>query len=196
MPEGTVDGRRERTEVTHRRILDAARELVLAGNFEPTAKEIAARAGVTARTLFRHFPDMEFLHREIMLDAQSQAQAVMDEPFPVDLSATDEWQEQMSIVVERRARVYEYLLPLHISSVLQRYRSSITEQTMRQGVARRRKRLREILPAELASDTLLFEAMDAILSIEFWVSLRQDQQLSVARATRVLHRAVGRMTAQ
>ena len=58
---------------------------------------------------------------------------------------------------------------------------------------RRRKRLKEILPRELAAEPLLFESLDAILSIEFWVSLRQDQQLTVAQATQVLHYAAGRL---
>ena len=39
-------------------------------------------------------------------------------------------------------------------------------------------------------DALLFESVDGILSVEFWISLRQDQQLSVARATQVLQYAV------
>ena len=63
----TRDGRRERTEVTRRRILDATRELILSGSFDPTAQAVAARAGITTRTLFRHFADMRTLHREIIL---------------------------------------------------------------------------------------------------------------------------------
>ena len=76
------DGRRQRTEATRRNILTAARALILEGDFDPTAEAIAARAGTTRRTLFRHFPDMRTLHREIIRDAQDYAQAVMDEPFP------------------------------------------------------------------------------------------------------------------
>ncbi len=68
-----VDGRRERTDLTRRNLLNAARELILQGNYDPTAQAIAAHTGITRRTLFRHFPDMETLHSEIILDAQEYA---------------------------------------------------------------------------------------------------------------------------
>ena len=197
----TPDGRRERSAATRRSILDSTRGLILSGNFEPTARAIADHAGITRRTLFRHFADMETLHREIILDAQRYAQTVMDEPFPrdlsgelqQDLSTTDHSPGLLQIVIERRVRIYEYLLPLHVSFVYQRYRSSATEQAIRANVRRRRKRLKEILPYSMTSDALLFESVDGILSIEFWISLRQDQQLSVARATQVLQYAVTQM---
>ena len=200
----STDGRRERSVSTRRRILNATRGLTLSGKFDPTAKAIADQAGITTRTLFRHFPDMETLHREIILDAQSYAQTVMDEPFPSvgqedrleDLHATDQGAVALQMVIERRVRIYEYLLPLHASAISQRYRSSATERAIRRNIRRRRKRLKEILPRAMASDTLLFESLDGILSIEFWISLRQDQQLSVARATQVLRYAVARMTGE
>ncbi len=201
VPSTTTDGRRERTVSTRRSILDSTRRLILSGNLDPTASAIADQAGITRRTLFRHFSDMETLHREIILDAQRYAQTVMDEPFhsdleeglQEDLSTADRRPGLLQIVIERRVRIYEYLLPLHVSSVYQRYRSSATEQAIRANVRRRRKRLKEILPYSTALDALLFESVDGILSIEFWISLRQDQRLSVPRATQVLQYAVTRL---
>lgn len=186
-----VDGRRERTDLTRRNLLSAARELILEGNYDPTAQAIAAHTGITRRTLFRHFPDMETLHSEIILDAQDYAQSVMDEPFP---TSTTRWQEQMAIVIERRVRIYEYLLPLYISAVYQSFRTNTSQDARRKVVRRRRARLKEILPSDLLSNALLVESLDAILSIEYWVTLREDQQLSVAKATRVLRYAVAQLT--
>ena len=56
-----TDGRFRRTESTRQNILNVSRELILAGNLEPTARDIADTAGITTRTLFRHFPDMQAL---------------------------------------------------------------------------------------------------------------------------------------
>ena len=189
-----TDGRRERTEITRQRILESARELILTGKFDPTAEAIARRSGITRRTLFRHFKDMQALHREIILDAQAYAQSVMNEPFADALHKPDNWETRLQTVIERRVRIYEYLLPLHISSLYQRYRSNATEKAIYSTVQRRRKRLKEILPLKMTNDSLLFETLDATLSIEFWITLRQDQQLSTNRATQVLQHAVRRIT--
>jgi AcrR family transcriptional regulator len=190
-----IDGRRKRTGVTRQRLLDASRELILAGTLEPTAREIASRADITTRTLFRHFPDMESLYQELVEDAQSRAQAVMDEPFPETIASPDKWREQLALVVERRTRIYEYLLPVFISSIFQRHRAETPVEVMRKSLARRRKRLKQVLPAKVISDDLLLDAIDGILSIEFWISLRQDQRLTPLRAAKVVHRAVKQMTA-
>ncbi len=182
----------ERTVATRRRILAATRELILEGAADPTAREIAARAEITTRTLFRHFPDMESLHRSFMEAADADAASVMDEPFPDHAGAP--WPELLEVVIERRVRVYESLLPLYVSTVWNRYRSGASTRNV--GVLRRRKRLKAILPQELANESTLFEALDGVLSIEYWKSLRRDQRLGVAKATEVLRLAVRRLTAQ
>ena len=187
------DGRRDRTEATRQKILAAGRQLIMTGKGEPTAKDIAQQVGMTTRTLFRHFPDMSNLLGTIMADAQTQAQAVMDEPFPSDLSPSEHWRELLSFVIARRTRTYESLLPLHISPTIQRHWRTTAATAIHQGVQRRRKRLTEILPKQMVSDPLLFEALDATLSIEFWISLRVDQDLSIAKAAVVLQYTVDRL---
>jgi AcrR family transcriptional regulator len=179
-----VDGRVERTAATRRKILAVTRELILEGVMDPTAREIAARAEITTRTLFRHFPDMEALHRSFIEEADASASLVMDEAFPE--GTPEQWQRLLEVVIDRRVRVYESLLPLYISSIWSRYRAQDSGVRQRQGVVRRRKRLKEILPEETARDTLVFEALDGVLSIEYWHSLRHDQRLGVARAAQVV----------
>ncbi|MGI9325658.1 MAG: TetR/AcrR family transcriptional regulator [Pseudomonadales bacterium] len=197
-----ADGRRKRTEVTRRRILDSARELILEGNFDPTAEAIANHADITRRTLFRHFSDMATLHGAIILDAQEYARSVMEEPFPpalqphpgTDARVAKSWHLLLDHVIDRRVRLYEYLLPLYISAVYQRFRTSTNNESRRKSVRRRRRRLQEILPASIASNTLLLESLDAILSIEYWITLREDQQLTVTKASKVLRYAVTQIT--
>jgi AcrR family transcriptional regulator len=52
------DGRVARRLENRVRILDALVVLIRSGQSHPTLKEIAARAGVTSRTLLNHFPDV------------------------------------------------------------------------------------------------------------------------------------------
>ena len=192
-----VDGRVERTAVTRQKILTVTRELILAGTIDPTAREIADMAGITTRTLFRHFRDMEALQRSFIEDTDARASLVMDEPFPEGTSEQqrDQWQQLLDVVIDRRARVYESLLPLYISTIWSRYRAAASDSIQRQGIARRRKRLKDVLTDGGMDDPILFEALDGVLSIEYWISLRRDQRLSVARATRVVRMAVEKLTA-
>lgn len=186
-----VDGRVERTAATRREILNATRELILGGTIDPTAREIADRAGITSRTLFRHFTDMESLHRSLIADAEAKAAAVMGEPFSAQ--AGSGWQEQIQQVIDRRVRVYESLLPLYVSTIWSRYRATTSESKQRVGIARRRKRLTDILPEEITRDRTLFEAVDGVLGIEYWISLRRDQQLSVSKSASVLRLTIGKL---
>jgi AcrR family transcriptional regulator len=188
-----VDGRRNRTQATRHQILTTARSLIIAGQGEPTAKDIAEHVGLTTRTLFRHFPDMGTLLRTVMIDAHTQAQAVMDEPFPSTLSPGQHWRALLDLVIQRRTRTYEFLLPLHISPSIQRHWRARPAANIDKGVLRRRSRLTAILPPMLSSDPLLFEVLDATLSIEFWISLRIDQALPAPKADEVLRYAVNRI---
>ena len=55
------DGRLLRSERSRQLIIDACQELVNEGVLVPTAQNVADRAGVGIRTVFRHFADMETL---------------------------------------------------------------------------------------------------------------------------------------
>lgn len=188
-----VDGRVERTAATRRKILAVTRLLILEGKIDPTASDIADAAGITTRTLFRHFPDMAALHRCFIEDTEQSATLVMDEPFPD--GTPEQWQHLLDVVIRRRARVYESLLPLYISTIWSRYRAHSQNGKFRQGITRRRKRLRQVLPNRITEDPVTFEAIDGILGIEYWISLRRDQRLSVERATSVVRLAVEKLTA-
>ena len=52
------DGRVLRGARNHALIVQAIYDLVRAGNVAPTAEEVAARAGVGVRTIFRQFKDL------------------------------------------------------------------------------------------------------------------------------------------
>ena len=56
------DGRRRRARNNRQRIVAAMIELIGEGHITPGAEDVAARAGVGLRTVFRHFNDMESLY--------------------------------------------------------------------------------------------------------------------------------------
>ena len=55
------DGRVLRSERSRQLIMDAMAALIREGNLVPTAQQVAERAEVGIRTVFRHFNDMESL---------------------------------------------------------------------------------------------------------------------------------------
>ena len=184
------DGRVQRTVATRRGILDATRALLLAGVAEPVAREIAEAAGITPRTLFRHFDDMDALYATLVREAEEQAIAVMNEPFE---TASGGWEAGLDLIIERRARVFESLLPLYASRIWGRD-AAAGRPAPRPSNARMRQRLLEVLPAEMRTDAPLFEAINATLGLEFWVSLRRTQQLDLPAARAAVRCALERLT--
>jgi len=187
-----ADGRLERSAATRRRILAAARTLLLAGTAEPTANEIADTAEITTRTLFRHFSDMESMFRSLIEDAEGQVNAVVTESMAQSHAGLST-EEMLDGIIERRSRVYESLLPLYISPIWVRYRGWGPKK-VRQRIAREgRRAIVEALPTIAEGDGELFAAIEASLSIDYWVTLRRDQNLDAHKARNVLSRALGKL---
>ena len=83
---GSPDGRLQRSVRSRQIILDAIVSLVEEGNLVPTAQQVARRAGVGLRTVFRHFDDMEALFAEMdrkLADANSQFFEGVDRTRPL-----------------------------------------------------------------------------------------------------------------
>jgi len=55
------DGRVQRSSRTRDKIVNGALALIRKGNVKPTSNEIAEAAGVSPRTVFRHFDDLDLL---------------------------------------------------------------------------------------------------------------------------------------
>ena len=69
-----LDGRVLRGEKSRESIVDALFELVGEGVLAPTAQQVAERAGVGLRSVFRHFSDMERLFAA--MDARLGAEVI------------------------------------------------------------------------------------------------------------------------
>src|ERR1700723_3771814 len=96
----TVDGRIVRGHNNRRRIVAAMLELVRAGAISPSAEDVAERAGVGLRTVFRHFDDMDSLYREMAEAMRNELEPIVAAPF-----ASRDWQGRPGEKVDWRARV-------------------------------------------------------------------------------------------
>lgn len=171
------DGRRERSAASRRRILAAMVDLIESGQPAPTAETVAARAGVSLRTVFRHFEEMENLHLEIAALVFERVRHILERPFQ-----TREWPQSLSESIARRAEFFEIMAPFKTAIDVHRHRSRAISAQHRRITVMSRDLLAAALPAELLADRQTFELLALLLSLESWQRLREQQGMSVAEA--------------
>lgn len=97
-----VDGRRARGARNKSAVVAALLELYELGEVQPSAARIASLAGVSERSVFRYFDDME--------DLATTAVAIQWErvlPFYRDLSANGSFDERLQAIVDHRLALYD-----------------------------------------------------------------------------------------
>lgn len=184
-PVAKTDGRLNRSVVTRKRIVDALTALIYEGHLTPTAEQVATRADVGLRTVFRHFDDMDALYREIALDLDTVIQPVIGQRLS---GAT--WQDRLRHSVLLRTEFFDRVAAIHLATQVHRHESDYLTQQVRQTVDLQRELLRRQLPPDVAQDTTLFDALDVVLSIEVWIRLRREQGLPADAARQVILRTV------
>jgi AcrR family transcriptional regulator len=187
-PHDTVDGRRQRGQDNRARIVDAMMALVREGHVAPGAEQVAARANVGLRTVFRHFQDMDSLYREMSVVIQSQLRAISEPPL-----AAASWPDRLFELVSRRATAFETIGPFRRAADALRHRSRFLGADADRLAIELRSRLEQALPPDIAIDRSRLEALDLLMSFEAWTRLRREQGLSVTEAQQVVAAAVQRM---
>lgn len=184
----TTDGRRLRSRDSKRKIVAAMLELVREGIIAPTAEEVAQRANVGLRTVFRRFKDMESLYAEMSVAINEKVEPLIDHK-----PDHEDWRRNFAQLLERRLQVYEIIRPYRVAADALRFQSDILRNRHRQIVREERERLISSLPEFLLEDTTLIEGLNAALSFDMWNQLRDDQKLDVPEATEVIQRIVSRL---
>ena len=184
------DGRRQRSDESRRRIVEAMLEFARAGNATPSAEQVAERAGVGRRTVFRLFNDMESLYREMHGAMMARIEDIKAIPIKGDTA-----QERLAWIIERRVRLYEEIMPIKMAADTQRANSRFLQEAHELVVQLLRQMLQFLLPKEVKDDADKFEALDAALSLDTWRRLRHDQKLSVKNARRVWEKMVAAIIA-
>src|SRR3954469_356509 len=109
-----VDGRSARSDRTRRALMEAMLALLDEGMLKPTSAAIAARAGVSERTLFQHFPD-----REALFQGAALAQAERIGPLVKELPGPDTpGEERGRAFVAQRPRARERVSTVRRAALL------------------------------------------------------------------------------
>jgi AcrR family transcriptional regulator len=112
------DGRRRRSHDSRARIVAAMLALIREGEIAPGAEQVADRAQVGLRTVFRHFKDMDSLYREIAHATEAELLKATTRPFKGEA-----WSARVLELIERRAPVFEKIAPFRRASDAHRHTS-------------------------------------------------------------------------
>ena len=179
------DGRVRRGERSGQAIVGALVGLVGEGMLAPTAQQVAARAGVGIRTVFRRFSDMESLFAE--MSARVQGQAL---PLLLGGRPNGDLTERARALVEQRAAFFERIASYKRAASLKRWRSPFLRDNHARLVRGLRTDLMRRLPELRSAPEDVVNAFDLATSFEAWDRLRTEQRLPRERAQAAVERMV------
>jgi len=172
-----VDGRRLRREQNREAVLDALAELFSEGVYQPRANEIAERAGISPRSLFRYFDDIDDLNRATIERHLAAARPQLEIGIGPDAST----KAKVECVVEARLRLFETIAPAARAARGYALRDPVVAAQVRYGRFQLRDQVHRLFAPELEGDRAeLLPAHDALCSFETCELVRFDQGLSRA----------------
>lgn len=96
------DGRHLRRDRNRTAVVEALLSLYSEGNLDPSSVEIAERAGLSPRSLFRYFDDVDDLCHEAVLARQRKLLPLL----PLDATPTDPIEQRVAALLRQRAAVF------------------------------------------------------------------------------------------
>ena len=184
-----VDGRVARALRTRGAIVDAHLELLRDGDLRPTGERIADRAGVSLRTLWTNFKDMETLFAAAG-ERLSELQMAAYRPISPDLPLV----RRIDAFCRQRVTMLEILTPAARAAVTREPFSPALRRNRAIEINRVREEIASLFPAEIsAAGRGGPELLNAVLmtsTYASWSALREHMGLDVAAARGVMTRTV------
>ena len=181
------DGRSARRGRNSEAVLDTVHEMFVEGNFSPSVEDVAARSGVSLRSVYRYFEDTEaLLHLAI-----ERRITLVGELYGLDDLGEGTLDERVQALVNQRLVLHSKLAPTIRAAML---RAPFSPQIADQVRARR-----ELLVAQVAAQFApevrgldqarseeLLASVDALCSFESIEAMRVRRGLSLKRTRRAL----------
>ncbi|MHB1445101.1 MAG: TetR/AcrR family transcriptional regulator [Acidimicrobiales bacterium] len=182
-----VDGRRLRREQNRDAVIGALVALFDEGIYQPRSAQIAERAGLSSRSLFRYFDDVDDLNRAAIERQLDRARPLLE----VGVTPDDPTPVKIVRVVDARIRLFEAIGPTARAARVCAHRHPVVAAQIRDGRSFLRHQLERVFAPELAVDRAgLLPAVDALCSFETHELMRHDQGLSKARTAASLAHAL------
>jgi AcrR family transcriptional regulator len=177
-----VDGRTARRDRNSEAVLDTVHDMFVEGNFSPAVEDVAARSGVSLRSVYRYFEDTEALLRE----AIERRVRLVEPLFVLPGLGEGPLPERISGLVNHRLVLHAKLGPTIRAAILRAPHSPLLADQ----VQRRRKLLSDQVTAHFAPEIAAMEAthgreviacVDTLCEFESMEHLRVQRGLSIAR---------------
>ena len=185
------DGRRARSQASRSKIIQAMMDLIESKNTNPSTANVAKKAGVGLRSLFRHFEDKDAILREVDAILVTAYRPIIEAPY-----SSDDWRERLMELIERRCEVSEAIAPYRISTTAARRRSQFLNENFQRLYDTEKARLNSILPSKFHTDTPPGRAILVAMSFDSWRMLREDEHLSASETVEAVKQMVGDVLAR
>jgi len=188
-----TDGRAARAARTRETVVEALLALIDEGSPRPTAREIADRAGVSLRSVYVHFDDLEDLFTEAA-GKQYERMAALINRLPTEGPLA----ERIDAFVAQRCRLMEAGGAVRRAAVLQEPFSPTLAKVMGLVRAAARDEVERVFATELDREhgvarERLLAAVDVASSGASWETLRTHAGLSFERASEVVAEMLTRL---
>lgn len=176
-----ADGRVQRSQRSRQEIINALLGLMKGGNYIPTAQQVADEAGISIRTVFRHFSEMELLYQEVDAACRPTYEAMFE-----NLDYDGSLEERVRRSIDVRIDCYLETLYLEKATHALMWRSEFMRKCYGDNQRRLRKNLENMLPELKKLNVESREAADATSSFEFFDRLQNLQGLSTSACSKLM----------
>ena len=193
--EQRLDGRQSRTARSRLAICEACLDLVQEGALQPSADQVAERAGVSRRSIFNHFADLAELYDAVVEVGMQRCAPLLEE-----ISEQEPIAARIERLVRVRSKFLEATAAFTRALTAQALVGPASDQALRvskQAVRLQHQEVERLFQPELALASLsgseraeALEAMSAAMSPLLWEYLRRSRGCSVPRASAVMKRTL------
>jgi AcrR family transcriptional regulator len=189
-----LDGRRARRGRNREAVVDALLELFAEGELNPSVAVVAERSGVSLRSVFRYFDDLDEMGRIAIQRHTQNVRHLFDIP---DIGAGSR-AERIERIIDSRIKLYDAVAPVVRATMLR----APFQPVIAEGLAMRRRFMREQMEQHFAAElatldepdrVALSAAIDALLSFETMEVWRTDRKFSDADSADYFRAALDRL---
>ncbi|HVU61483.1 MAG TPA: TetR/AcrR family transcriptional regulator [Mycobacteriales bacterium] len=189
-----LDGRRARRGRNREAVVDALLELFREGELNPSVAAVAERSGVSLRSVFRYFDDLDEMGR---IAIQRHLDSV-GHLFELPNLGEGPRAARIDALVSQRIDLYERVAPVMRAALIRAPFQTVIAKALR----RRREFLRDQVHQQFATElsglpaaeaAVVLAGADVLTSFESMELLRVDHKLTTAKAAAAIKGSLDRL---